>query len=66
MPLARSIGIGQVAYDDTPTLSELRDYMVTLGLMAAAPPPPTPPSEGVVWEDGQVVWEDEGVIHEDT
>jgi len=46
MPLAVQISpIGQIDYDDSMTLTEVRDAFLDLGLMAAyVPPPPAPPS----------------------
>ncbi len=37
MPLAKSIGIGQVDYDASPSATSLRDNLITLGLMASVP-----------------------------
>lgn len=66
MPLAIPISVGQVAYDATPTVTELRDALITLGLMAAYVAPP-PVKGGFEFEDrGDMEWKDtEGIEFED-
>ncbi len=61
VPLPRFYPV--VDYEANPTVTSLRDNLITLGLMG--PVPISDETGPITWEDEDVTWEDEDVTYED-